>query len=237
MKESEKQEILARAEVYFETVIMPNHISNLKKLKKLSKFSYNPFLLKYLSYFLSGRQDSESLARVLIYPRILGTSINTSFGQNIQRFCSDVLKGFGSTTNGIDIEFIDHLDGRRKYCQIKAGPQTINKDDIETISRHFIAIKNLARTNNLNLGLNDLIVGVLYGTPDELSGNYKGVQKEYNIFVGKDFWYRLTGDENFYEDLINTFGKLAIKAKGKDLMEDVIRDLAKDLEENFIKQI
>jgi len=86
----------------------------------------------------------DSIARALVYPRILGTSIATSFGQNIQRFCTEVLSGFGSAISGVDIEFIDQLDGRKKYCQVKSGPETINKDDIETISRHFLGIKGIA---------------------------------------------------------------------------------------------
>jgi hypothetical protein len=28
---------------------------------------------------------------------------------------------------GIDIEFIDAIDGRRKYCQAKLGPNTITR--------------------------------------------------------------------------------------------------------------
>jgi hypothetical protein len=39
----------------------------------------------------------------------------------------------GSVVHGIDIEFIDAIDGRKKYCQLKSGPSTINKDDVVTI--------------------------------------------------------------------------------------------------------
>lgn len=47
-------------------------------------------------------------------------------------------------------------------------PNTINKDDVKTIIDHFKGVKNLGRTNNLQIGLSDLIVGVFYGTNDEL---------------------------------------------------------------------
>ena len=33
----------------------------------------------------------------------------------------------------MDIEFEDALDGSHKYCQLKAGPNTINKDDVEKL--------------------------------------------------------------------------------------------------------
>lgn len=118
----------------------------------------------------------------------------------------------------------------KKYCQIKAGPQTINKDDIETINRHFKSFRNISKTNNVtDLRYDDLIVGVLYGSPEELSANYKKIQENFPVFIGQEFWYRLTGDKDFYLDLINTFGKVALETDAKDLLEDVIKDLAKDI--------
>lgn len=77
----------------------------------------------YLANFLTGNSSPKSIAKALIYPRILGTSITTSFGTNIQKFTNDVLDAFGSTTPGIDIEFIDRIDGHKKYCQMKSGTQ------------------------------------------------------------------------------------------------------------------
>lgn len=91
----------------------------------------------------------------------------------IQSLISALFQGLGSTTQGIDIEFMDATDGRKKYCQLKAGPNTINHDDVTTIINHFNGVRNLARTNNLHIGTNDMIVGVIYGEPSELSSHYK----------------------------------------------------------------
>jgi len=168
-----------------------------------------------------------------VYPRVLGTSINTTFGNKLQKFCSTVLDGYASTTSGIDIEFVDLIDGRRKYCQVKAGPNTINKDDVKTISDHFTSVKNLARINNLSIGFNDLIVGVFYGTPKELSGHYKAINKHYPVIVGRDFWYRLTGDENFYTSLTDAIGDVASEYDGSQLIDDVITELAKEIKKSM----
>ena len=100
------------------------------------------FLYKYLAKFLTGNDDAESIAKALIYPRILGSSITTSFGMQVQKQITTLFPGFGSTTSGIDIEFVDAIDGRKKYCQLKAGPNTINKDDIKTVVDHFKSIRN-----------------------------------------------------------------------------------------------
>jgi hypothetical protein len=224
-----KEEILKKAKNFFQDTIAPNHINNLEKLTSLKKFKYNPFLLNYLAAFLSGKANAKSMAKALIYPRILGTSITTSFGQNAQLFISEVLQGFGSAIIGIDIEFIDQIDGRKKYCQVKSGPDTINKDDVDTIKNHFTGIKNKARTDNLGLQYDDLIVGVLYGEPDELSAHYKKLAEEHPVIVGKEFWHRLTGDEDFYLDLIDTFGEVAEEVDARENLEKVINELAENI--------
>lgn len=230
-----KEEILKEAKSFFKEVIVKNHLSNLNKLKSLSNFQYNPFLVDYLAVFLEGKATSKNIAKVLVYPRILSTSINTSFGQNIQTFCSRVLPGYGSAIQGIDLEFIDQVDRRKKYCQIKAGPNTINKDDVITIKNHFQGIKNLARTNNLEIHYSDLIIGILYGESSELNANYKNIAKDYSIFVGQEFWYRLTGDRDFYKDLINVFSETASEYNAQKKIKNVINILAVQIEKDLIK--
>lgn len=232
MDELEKQEILKLSQAYFKDIVVKNHAAKLTTLTRLSSYNYNPFLVRYLAKFFTGNDDAESIAKVLLYPRILGTSINTSFGQNIQRFCSEVLKKFGSTTPGIDIEFIDTVDNRKKYCQIKSGPETINKDDVATITGHFRAAINLARTNNLDLRMTDLVIGVLYGNDEDLSGNYKKLNEKYEIYVGKEFWKRLTGDDDFYFEIIKAFGKVADDINGKAQLQKTVKKLAEDITKN-----
>ncbi|MFA7572731.1 MAG: PmeII family type II restriction endonuclease, partial [Lutispora sp.] len=105
--------------------------------------------------------------------------------------------------------------------------------DVDTIDRHFQAIKNLARTNNLNIGLNDLIVGVFYGEKDELSGHYKNIQKTYPVYIGQDFWYRLTGDSEFYKKITDAIGEVATEYDSSEMLNKVIKELAKEIESKF----
>jgi len=222
-------QIIEKAKDFFKKEIAQSHIANTKKLKDLKEFGLNPFLDKYKANFLTGNDDPRSIAKALVYPRVLGTSINTTFGNKLQKFCSEVLEGFASTTSGIDIEYIDKLDGRRKYCQIKAGTNTINADDVDTIKGKFNGVRNLARTNNLNVGLNDLVVGVFYGTEGELSGHYKKINEFYPVIVGAEFWYRLTGEIDFYEKLTGAIGEVATEYDGSQIIEEVIDSLAKQI--------
>jgi hypothetical protein len=112
---------------------------------------------------------------------------------------------------------------------MKSGPNTINKDDVETISGHFQATIRLARTNNLRISLDDMIVGVIYGESNELSGHYKRIINQYHhpVHIGKDFWHRLTGDEEFYAKLIAAIGSIAIEADYSHELEETIEQLAK----------
>ncbi len=229
MNQDEKDAILEKAQIWFKESISENHIKNTKKLVKVSKFDVNPFLAVYLSNFLTGNTKPESIAKALLYPRVLGTSITTSFGTNIQKFTNEVLSSFGSTTSGIDIEFIDQINNNKIYCQLKSGPNTINKDDVETIVGHFKKVINLGRTNNLRITHDDMVVGIIYGDNASLNGHYKRITGEYDypIYIGQKFWYRLTGDENFYSDLIHAIGQVAIEADFSEELEDVIIELSK----------
>lgn len=235
MTESEKKEILKKSKKIFQDEIIQHHISGIEKLGQLSTYDCNPFTVPYLANCVFGETSSENMAKVLIYSRLLGTSIATIFGNGMQFYCNTALHSFASQVSGIDIEFDDAIDKRHKYCQVKAGPQTINKDDVKTIKDHFTAIKNLARTNR-NHELNpmtDCIVGVIYGTDDSISGNYRKIKEEYPVYVGKEFWHRLTGDPKFYSSLIKVFEEAGRDSDCTDKIKEVISQLTTDIEENY----
>ena len=230
--EKQKLSIIESGKQYFRQIIIPNHIKGLEKLQ-LKDFSINPFLINYLAAFLCGNTKPESLAKALVYPRILGTSINTSFGQNIQIFISKLAEvaGTASGIDGIDIEFVDAIDGRKKYCQCKAGPSTINSPDVATIMGHFGHLQNKARLDRLSLQINDMIVGVLYGEPEELSANYKNIDKTYPVYCGAEFWEHITGDKQFYHRLAKAFGEVVEEDNidGSRLVKEKIKQIAKEI--------
>lgn len=234
MTEEQKLSIIESGKQYFREIIIPNHLKGLQRLK-LKDFKINPFLVNYLAAFLCGNTEPKSLAKALVYPRILGTSISTSFGQNIQIFISSLaqIAGNASGIDGIDIEFIDALDGRKKYCQCKAGPQTINKDDVATVLGHFTHLQNKARLDRLDVNITDMIVGVLYGEPDELSGNYKNIDKTCPVYCGAEFWEHLTGDPQFYHRLAKAFGEVVEEDSidGSHMILNKIEEIAKEIEE------
>lgn len=234
MDAEQRRQILNRAKSFFRDEIVDSHINSAcYRASSLSGYNIHPFLLKYLANFLEGNDNPRSIAKALIFPRLLGTSITTIFGSKAQRMVSELFEGMGSAVSGIDIEFIDSIDNRRKYCQLKSGPNTINKDDIKTVVDHFSAVRNLARVNNLTIGLNDLIVGIVYGEEDNLNNHYRKIAESYPVYVGQTFWYHLTGQENFYLELINAIGEVALEVDGRERLEQAITRLAADIEENY----
>ena len=237
MTEKQKQQIIESGKAYFREIIIPKHLGNLKKLK-LSDFNINPFTVNYLAAFLCGNTEPNSLAKALVYPRVLGTSISTSFGTHLQDFIAHVrqITSSGSAIPGIDIEFVDAIDKRKKYCQCKAGPNTINKDDVDTILTHFKQFKGIARQNRLQVYDDDLIVGVLYGATNKLSSHYKTVATTYPVYCGADFWEHITGDKTFYLRLAKAFGEVVEEEKidGSQYIEAAIAKITKEIEKKGI---
>lgn len=236
MDSAKKKEILDKAKKWMEINIVKPHIKNTQKLSTIDEIKINPFLWPYLANYYLGDSSYMSLATVAVLPRVLGTSITTSFGTNMQSFISEVLdSSFGSTTSGIDIEFIDAVDGRRKYCQVKSGPQALNKDDITTIKNHFKAVVNLARTNNLDVRHNDLVFAMLYGEPREINSFVRILSEDYQVYIGEEFWFRLTGDKDFYYDLSKAMAEVAETIDSKELVKETIEKLARDIERKYPK--
>lgn len=233
MSEKSKQEeidLLKKIVEYFEENIFEQHINaSLKIHSKLNSYSINPIVVKYLSKVLEGAYSPEGVAKALFYPRVLGTSINTSFGTRIQKMFVELGIAQGSLIPGMDIEFVDQIDKRKKWCQLKSGPNTINSEDVKPLIKKFTDTIRLAKTNNSKLSNTDFIVGVLYGEALELSMHYKLIDKTHPVFTGKEFWHRITGFPNFYDKLVKTLHISISNLDTKDLFRKGCDDLAEEI--------
>ncbi|MFB2838341.1 PmeII family type II restriction endonuclease [Floridanema evergladense] len=227
--DNKRTEILDKFKAFFRDEIINNHRKNTLKLKRLQEFKINPFLWFYLAKYLTGDTSPVSIAKILIYPRVLGTSITTTFGTAMQKFISTVLEGFGSTTPGIDIEFVDQIDFTKKYCQLKSGPDSINRDDVTTIKNHFREARNRAKTNNLKISSDDFVFCTIYGERSEMNSFILELSRDYTVYMGKEFWYRLTGEEAFYNRLINAIIEIVDEMDMLSIVEKVIEDLSKEI--------
>ncbi|MBE7641526.1 restriction endonuclease [Salegentibacter sp. BLCTC] len=216
---------------YIKIQILENHkISSLSKHSKLKNYKINPIIVKYLSKVLEDDFTPLGIAKALYYPRVLSTSINTSFGTMIQRMFVDLNLASGSLIKGMDIEFTDKLDGRQKWCQLKSGPNTINSEDVRPLLKKFSNVTNLARTNSMNLNNSDLILGILYGEEDQISQHYRKIDEQYPVIIGQEFWHRLTGFPDFYNKLVSNLDSMILELNTEDFFEIGYKELAKEVE-------
>ena len=234
MTTQEKGDILDRYRAWFKEALISAHKKNTEKLIHISNFNINPYTVFYLAKYFTGDTSPQSIAKILLYPRILGTSISTSFGQRIQKFISQILGVYGSTTSGIDLEFIDQIDGRQKYCQLKSGPNSINKADVTTIDNDFKAIRNLARTNSLDLRHGELVFALLYGERHELNSFIRMLEdRNITVLVGKEFWLHFTGDNEFLAALFAASAEVAREVDISPFLNNIIDQLAIEVQDKY----
>ena len=228
-------ELLKIVTDYFRVNIFENHKKNvIKEHSRLKSYKINPILVKYLSKLLADDFTPKGIAKALYYPRVLGTSINTSFGTRIQNMFVELGLAEGSLIKGMDIEFVDQLDGRKKWCQLKSGPNTINSEDVGPLLRKFSSVTNLARTNAINMNNSDLILGVLYGDESQLSQHYKKIDEQHPVIVGRDFWYRITGFEQFYSKLVLNLDEMILSLDTEDFFMQGYIALTKEIEASSV---
>jgi len=227
---SKENSLLSEIVKYFEEKIFDQHINaSLKTHSKLNSYSINPIVVKYLSKVLENTYSPEGVAKALFYPRVLGTSINTSFGTRIQTMFVELGIAQGSLIPGMDIEFVDKKDKRKKWCQLKSGPNTINSEDVKPLIKKFTDTIRLAKTNNSKLSNTDFIVGVLYGEAEELSMHYRLIDRTHPVFIGKEFWHRITGFPNFYDKLVKALHTSISNLDTRDLIKKGCDDLAEEI--------
>jgi len=116
----------------------------------------------------------------------------------------------------------------KKWAQLKLGVSTINKGDVKTIDDDFQTARRLAQQNGMQVGISDFVIGVMAGDESRLSANYKTLRDSHNypVFVGSDFWLRLTGEADFYERLVKVLKGSIAKVDGSELVEDTISIVA-----------
>ena len=226
-----EEELLQIITSYFQKEIFDNYQKNvLKEQTKLKSYKINPILVKYLSKVLEDDFTPLGMAKALYYPRVLGTSINTSFGTRIQKMFIVLDLAQPSLIPGMDIEFQDKLDNRKKWCQLKSGPNTINSGDVSPLIKKFSKVANLARTNSLTMNNSDLVLGVLYGEEDQLSQHYRKIDQTYPVIIGKEFWHRLIGFPHFYDKLVKNLDSMILNIQTDDFFKKGYLELAQDIE-------
>ena len=155
MNEKYKEKMLLEIKVVFHELI-ERRKKKLLELSKLKNHDLNPLLDRHKALFLFGNESKESLARALIYPSIIGTGLNTSFGQLMQK---NYLTKFENVTasgiKGLDIEFDDSIIDYATLLRVfftAHDPTQLNRqgNDIGPQYRSIVFVDGVEERNTLN---------------------------------------------------------------------------------------
>ena len=222
--------LVLEIEKWFASTVIENNKKAIQKLNKASSFEINRYLAPYVSQATTGSITAEGIARGLIHGRAMVTSLNTSFGDRMQLFITDQIRQVvGSAIAGIDIEFEDCVDGQKKYAQVKAGVATINKDDVAPIVTKFKGIRAKAKRDGVRIAEDETVICIVYGKKAALNAHYKTLIDEgVEVYVGDEFWERLTGQKDMEDKLFKACLNAAKSANVKPLIDNAVAELALD---------
>jgi hypothetical protein len=228
-----EQETITQVVEYLDKKIFQQlKLNTIREHTRLRSYKINPILVKYLSKVLEDNFTAAGIARALFYPRVLGTSVTTSFGSNIQKMFVDLGLASGSLIKGMDIEFTDKVDNTHKWCQLKSGPNTINSEDVGPLLKKFDSLVGMSRANTIQINNNNLIVGVIYGEREQLSQHYLKIDAKHPVHVGTDFWHRITGYPGFYQTLCTELDEKILAFDSEDFFQRGLRLLTREVEES-----
>ena len=110
--ESQNELINKVCDEIMKKIIIHNRKKAINKFAKIEEYQINYFLINYLCKFFGEDVNPETLSKALYYPKVLGTSLTTSFGTNIQKLLVNLNLAKGSLCDGIDIEYKDKITNK-----------------------------------------------------------------------------------------------------------------------------
>lgn len=201
------------------------HENRLNALKRINIETIikrkNPYLFKAKNI-----HTCEGFVRTLT-DAFLSSQEETIFGEFLEKLaiyvCQETMGGYKSGIVGIDLEI--NKDNIRYIVTIKSGPNWGNSSQIKKMKDNFVTAKRTLRTQNSGMHI-IAINGCCYGKDNNPD---KG---DYFKYCGQRFWAFISGDDNFYLDIIEPLG---YRAKEKnDAFNQEYGKLINTLTRNFM---
>jgi hypothetical protein len=111
--------------------------------------------------------------------------------------CAHVFNGVKSTAAGVDLDFT--RDGVRYLVAIKSGPNWGNSQQVARLRDNFRTARRILRTNARRAAV-ECVNGCCYG-------NERRDADDYMKICGAEFWELVTGEPEFYVDIIQPLGR------------------------------
>ena len=178
-----------------------------KRLASLGDLKLDKVLKRKNPYLFRAKNLStpETLVRALLDAH-LSSQEETIFGEFLEKLaihvCGLACGGWKSGIAGIDLEL--NRDGRRYIVSIKSGPHWGNSEQIKKLRSSFKTAAVALRTSDSKLHIR-AINGCCYGRDN------KPDKGDYDKLCGQRFWEFISGNADFYIDVIEPLGHQAKK--------------------------
>ena len=140
--------------------------------------------------------------------------------------------GNKALAEGIDIMIQDKETNTISAFAVKSGPSVFNADSKKRQEQNFMAAAKLAQQAKARY---EAFIGYCYGKKKD-SG--RGKPKIYQELAGKDFWWKITGEEDFYIQLMEYMGDLpeTYVARFQESYTKASNRLVREFSNNFCRE-
>lgn len=176
---------------FYTSLITKVDALNIKKVLKRK----NPYL------FRAKAMNGASQIVEAILAAFVSSSEETIFGNVFfEPIATAAAQGQKALAEGVDI--MVERDNTIYAIAVKSGTSVFNADSRKKQEQNFMAASKLAQQAKKRFVP---IIGYGYG---KKKASTKGLPKFYEELAGKNFWFELTGDEEFYIKLIRFMAEL-----------------------------
>lgn len=174
-----------------------------------------------------GLKDARSIIKFLLHERFERGAV-TSAGDMFQKLAAIFCEPTG--VEGADL--MKRKEGRYYYIQVKAGPNTVDKDACIKLSN------DLRKAQRRHLGA-ITVFGMAYGSEEQISNIVRSYLDVDMMLIGKDFWEFISGDPDCLQELYEIAGEVARSFRDKrgrtiaQLLEEKLEQLLKEFEVTY----
>lgn len=215
-------------------------------LDKIDRFenvinSSNPYLDRYRASFAqsTGSDQSKSILSLFL-SSYLQSSLTTAFAESIMKYLIQYFEAERFKKQGI-VKIFSKKEDLEYICKLKTGPNNINSST---------PINDIARLNDAqNLwGITNHSIGFIFPhspqVGEEILGRAKDkyIKASKKIWIGKDFWWQITGEEFAYKTILDAVNEGAEKSidkfkddasNGKELYNFLVEKSKESININF----